>query len=219
MVFPVNKKTHIDAGEASADGHVDDSPAIQDAEFRTPEPRFPKAAVDYVDALLEIQRQRFDRECAVLQNTITQESTDLQKYVTHPKCAHFLADADNFIGTGWSELGHRRDSTAFRWMGRLGTLLLPLDMTGGGTITINGCGYTKKKFLETLTVWVDEMPIPGEMARKGFNRWIFSGTIPKTPWRPYSILRMQSAGQARLAVGMDTFASVAVCDIQIEADQ
>lgn len=219
MVFPVSKKTNIDANAADADAQVEDMPTAQEGGFRTPEPRFPKAAVDYVDSLLEIQRQRFDRESAILQAATAAENVDLRGYVSHPKSAYFLADGDRFVGTGWSELGHRRDGTAFRWMGRIGTLLLPIDMTGGGTITINGCGYTKKKFLETLTVWIDDQPVPGDMARKGFNRWIFSGAVPPTQWRPYSILRVQSAGQARLAVGMDTFASVAVCDIHLDAGQ
>lgn len=182
-----------------------------------PKPRFPKAAVDYIDALLEIQRQRFDRERALIEAATKPAQTNLRDHISHAKSAQFLADGDNFTGTGWSELGHRRDGTAFRWMARLGTLLMPLDMTGGGTIAINGCGYTKKKFLADLTVWIDDQPVQGEVSRKGFNRWIFTGTVPPVDWRPYSILKLQSAGLARLAVGIDTFASVAVSDIKIDA--
>lgn len=183
----------------------------------TPEPRFPKAAVDYIDALLDIQQQRFDREVSLMNALPPAESGSLRDHISHAKSAHYLAEGDSFIGTGWSELGHRRDGTAFRWMGRLGTLLLPLDMADGGTITIRGCGYTKKKFLGDLTVWIDDQPVHGDMARKGFNRWVFNGVVPPINWRPYSILRLQSAGLARLAVGVDTFCSVAVSDIKINA--
>jgi len=197
MVCLVTKKNNIKPGSTTA--------------------RIPKAAVDYIDALLEIQQQRFDREQAKTGTAAGPTQTELQDYISHAKSGHYLAEGDNFTGTGWSELGHRRDRTAFRWMGRLGTLLLPLDMTAGGTITINGCGYTKKKFLTDLTIWIDDQPVHGEIARKGFNRWVFHGAIPPVKWRPYSILKIQSAGLARLAVGMDTFASVAVSEIQIDA--
>lgn len=178
---------------------------------------FPKAAVDYIDALLEIQQQRFDREQEITGATQAAAGTSLRAHISHPKSAHFLADGDTFTGTGWSELDHRRDGTAFRWMARLGTLLLPLDLTGGGTITINGCGFTKKKFLTELTVWVDDQPVEGDITRKGFNRWTFTGAVPPLKWRPYAILKIQSAGIARLAAGLDTYSSVAVSDIQINA--
>lgn len=187
--------------------------------FQTPEPRFPNAAVTFVDALLDIQRRRFDLERSIRQSSNSSSDNELRNYVTLPASAHYMADGDNFIGTGWSELGHRRDGTAFRWMGRIGTLLVPVDFTKGATITIKGCGYTKKKFLRDMTLWIDHQQITGEMARKGFNSWIFTGTVPPIKWRPYSILRLQSAGQARLAVGMDTYASVAVNDLQIEANK
>ncbi len=213
----MNKKTDIETeNDVNRDesGNEGGKPA---GHFQTPEPRFPNAAVTFVDALLDIQRQRFERERSVGQSITPPKNSDLPNHVKLAASAHFMADSDNFIGTGWSELGHRRDGTAFRWMGRIGTLLVPVDLTEGGTITISGCGYTKKKFLKNLTLWIDDQQLSGEMARKGFNSWIFTGTIPPMKWRPYSILRLQSAGQARLAVGMDTYASVAVSDIQIEA--
>jgi len=215
MVSPVNRKTDIETDSDRADRANEVGQPV--AGFQTPEPRFPNAAVTFVDALLDIQRQRFNRERSVKQSTAVSDSSDLRNHITLAASAHFMADGDNFIGTGWSELGHRRDATAFRWMGRIGTLLVPVDLTEGGKITINGCGYTKKKFLKNLTLWIDDQQLPGEMARKGFNSWIFTGAIPPMKWRPYSILRLQSAGQARLAVGMETYASVAVSDIHIEA--
>ncbi len=206
----MSKKTNIKA-ENTADT------AEPGVDFQTPEPRFPKAAVTFVDALLDIQRQRFERERAVMQSAASIGNADLRGHVTLAASAEIMADGDNFIGTGWSDLGHRRDGTAFRWMGRIGTLLLPLDLSSGGTIGINGCGYTKKKFVKNLTIWIDDQQVSGEMARKGFNSWIFTGTIPLMKWRPYSILRLQSAGQARLAVDTEAYASVAVSDITIDA--
>lgn len=202
MVWVVSKKTDIKAAKTAGKPHKS---------------RLPKAAVDYIDALLEIQQHRFERETAITQAIPPTDETNLRSHISHPKSAHFLAEGDNFTGTGWSEIGHRRDGTAFRWMARLGTLLLPLDLTAGGSITINGCGYTKKKFLTDLTVWIDDQPVEGDMARKGFNRWIFTGSLPPLKWRPYSILKIQSAGLARLAVGVDRFSSVAVSDIRIDA--
>jgi len=212
MVYPVSKKTNIEIENTAGTA----KPMVG---FQTPEPRFPNAAVTFVDALLDIQRRRFDLERSVVQSNTPSSDGDLRTHVTLAESAHFMADGDNFIGTGWSELGHRRDGTAFRWMGRIGTLLVPVDLTEGATITVKGCGYTKKKFLKDMTLWIDDQQITGDMARKGFNSWIFTGVVPPMQWRPYSILKLQSAGQARLAVGMDTYASVAVNDIQIEGSR
>jgi len=217
MVWPVNKKTDIKAENTADSAESVNETGQPVTGFQTPEPRFPQAAVTFVDALLDIQRQRFDRERAVSQSTTPTDENDLRNHVTLAASAHFMADGDNFIGTGWSDLGHRRDGTAFRWMGRIGTLLVPIDLTEGATITIKGCGYTKKKFLKDMTLWIDDQQIVGEMARKGFNSWVFRGAVPPMKWRPYSVLRIQSAGQARLAVGIDTYASVAVSELQIEA--
>lgn len=182
-----------------------------------PEPRFSRAAVTYIDALLEIQRERFEREAngADTRRTLAAMAQGLNL----PSKGQYFAEGDNFIGTGWSELGHRRDGTAFRWMGRIGTLLLPLDLSRGAQISIEGCGYTRRRHLKGLTVWVDDYPVEGTVARKGFNRWIFTGKVGPFTARPYHILRLQCPGQSRLAVGVDSFVSIAVSGITVESSE
>lgn len=191
---------------------------VPDAESRnapTPEPRFPKAAVGYIDALLRIQRMKFEQELSARSLHLSK----LHSAVQPPLVVDLLAESDGFIGTGWSDLGRRRDSTAFRWMGRIGTVLLPIDLTAGGTITIEGAGFSRRRHLKTLSFWMEDQPIEGTLKRKGFNRWIFKGTIGALPPQPFSILRLQSAGQSRLAVGVDTFVSVAVSRIRVESNE
>ena len=176
----------------------------------TPEPRFPRAAVDYIDALLGIQRQRFNQETEARANHFAALADQT------PPCskADILVEGDQFQGTGWSDLGHRRDGTSFRWMGRIGTLILPVDFSNGGTIEIAGSGFSRRRHLKTLSFWIDNQPVDGSISRLGFNRWTFKGNIPALPTRPYSILRLQSAGQSRLAIGVDTYVSVAISRIQ-----
>lgn len=176
-----------------------------------PEPRFPRAAVDYIDALLQIQRMRHEREHSAAADHLGA----LHDRVAPPKTADIPADADGFCGTGWSDLGHRRDGMAFRWMGRIGTLLLPVDLTSGATLRIEGAAFSRRRHLRTLSFWIDDHPVEGTLSRKGFNRWIFTGTVPPLAARPYSILRLQSAGKSRLAVGVDTLVSVAVARVTV----
>lgn len=195
--------------------------------------RFPRAATDYIDALLKIQRMRFDRENALAARfgpaatgripTATDAIQDdrhsvLREKLNLPDSTEIQASSDNFNGTGWSDLGHRRDGTAFRWMGRLGTLLLPVNLERGASLTIEGCGFSRKKFLKQMTVWIEGQPVTGAIKRRGFNRWIFTGEIRPAPWRPYSILQIQSSGMARLAVGVDSYVSLAVNKVTVKPD-
>lgn len=179
----------------------------------TPEPRFPRAAVDYIDALLKIQRTRFDLE----QGASVGHTKALYEAAPPPKRFDALADGDQFHGTGWSDLGRRRDGTAFRWMGRIGTIMCPIDLAGGGKVQIEGAGFSRRRHLKTLSFWLDDYPIEGLIRRRGFNRWVFEGTVSAMPARPYSILRIQSAGQSPLAVGVEKYVSVAVSRVAIEA--
>lgn len=179
--------------------------------FKTPEPRFPKAAVDFVDALLTVQRDRFEEELAAYDR---QSPCDMPPQAAS---AHILAESDEFIGAGWSNLGKRRDGTAFRWMGRIGTLLLPIDLSSPREITIKGCGFTKRRFLKETTLWIDEQEVSFDLSRRGFNRWTFTGTLPAMAPRPYYLLRIQSPGMARLAEGIDAYVSLAVSEIRVTA--
>lgn len=176
--------------------------------------RFPKAAVDYVDAMLSIQRQHFETEQMGQHFGADAPALNLPRNPTH---ISMLAEGENFIGTGWSSLGKRRDGTAFRWMGRIGTLLLPVHLENGGKLMVMGCGYTRKKLLQGLMLWIDETPVEIDVARKGFNRWIMTGSIPPLAPRAYHILRIESAGLARLAVGLDSYFSVAVSSVEVKA--
>lgn len=177
--------------------------------FKTPEPRFPQAAVNYIDALLSVQRDQFERE---LSKRDYASDTPLP---TFPNKVQIPAEADNFIGAGWSSLGKRRDGTAFRWMGRLGSLLLQLDMSESRNIVIHGCGFTKRRFLKEATLWIDDRQVPFTLSRRGFNRWSFKGELPKMEAKPYHLLRLQSPSVAPLAEGVDAHVSLAVSEIRI----
>lgn len=175
------------------------------------EPRLSKAATEYADALLTVQRERFTRELAA------HTGTPRPPEVSLPSTLHMFADSDQFVGAGWSKVGRNRKGMSFRWMGQLGSLMLAVDLSEPKTLTISGCGYTKRRFLKECTLWIEDTEVGHSIARKGFNRWILTATIPALPRRPYYLLRLQSPGVARLAVGLDTYASLAVNELRITA--
>jgi len=177
--------------------------------FKTPEPRFPNAAIKYVDALLTVQRDRFERELAARDHTST------VKYPKLPESAQILAESDTFVGAGWTNLGKRRDGTAFRWMGRIGSLLLPIDLSKPRPFLVRGCGFTKRRFLRETTLWIEETQLEFSLSRRGFNRWTFSGEIPAMPARPFYLFRMQAPGLAPLAEGVDAQVSLAVSELRV----
>ncbi len=178
--------------------------------FKAPEPRFPKAAVNFVDALLSVQRKRFENEIEACSKPV-----GAPDFPTQATSAHILAESDQFIGSGWSRLGHRGDGHSFRWMGRIGTLMLPVDLSEPRTFQINGYGFTKRRFLKETTIWLEDHPIEFSLSRHGFNRWSFKGKFPVVAPRPFHILRLQSPATARLAEGVDAYVSLAVGDIKI----
>lgn len=178
--------------------------------FKAAAGRFPKVAVDFIDTLLSVQRARFEKE---LSNSA--KPADLRSLPVRPSSAHILAESDQFIGSGWSSLGKRRDGTCFRWMGRLGTMMLSIDLSKEATFSLYGCGFTKRRFLKEATLWIEDQPVPYKLIRKGFNRWYMEGVLPVMPERPYYILRIQSPGMARLAEGVDAYVSLAVTELKI----
>ncbi len=177
--------------------------------FKTPEPRFPKAAIDYIDALQTVQRDRFERELE-----LSSSRTQIQ-LPPRPESLQIFAESDDFVGAGWTSIGKRRDGTKFRWMGRIGSLLIPVDLSVPRDFTIKGCGFTKRRFLKETTLWIEDRQVPFTLSRRGFNRWTFKGELPELDPRAYYMLRLQSPGLAPLAEGIDAYVSLAVSEISI----
>lgn len=187
----------------------DETPSANILSFKTPEPRFPKAAVDYIDALLTVQRDRFDRELAA------RETGPSGDFPARPDSAHIIADSDEFLGAGWTTLGKRRDGTTFRWMGRIGSLMLAIDLSQTRSFVVRGCGFTRRRFLKETTLWLDDQQVQFSLSRQGFNRWTFTGKLPEMPPRPYYLLRLQSSGLAPLAEGIDARVSLAISEVRV----
>ncbi|NVJ97138.1 MAG: hypothetical protein HWE25_03240 [Alphaproteobacteria bacterium] len=180
-----------------------DTPALPP---KTPEKRFPKAAVDFIDTLLDVQRSRFEKELASLDPEISWQKK--------PSSVDLLAESDAFVGSGWGSLDFAKDGTGRRWMARIGTILLSADLSAGGQLSLAGGGYLKRRFLSDLTVWVDDVPIDGTIRRVGIKNWTFEGKIPPLQDRPYHIVRLQTTGIRRSDLGPDTHASIALAGIR-----
>ncbi|MFC4347208.1 hypothetical protein ACFO5Q_05065 [Kordiimonas lipolytica] len=183
-----------------------------DLPLKGPESRFPKAAVDYIDALLDVERMRFEKELAAQGSTGEQPS-----WPARSRQLQLLAEGDEFVGSGWGKLDHTKKGIGRRWMARIGTLLLPVDASAGGTLKLTGTGYLRRRFVDELTVWLDHLPVEGVAVRKGLNGWTFEGRVPALAGRPFHILRLQSGGIRPFDKGPDTHASVALSDVNFVA--
>lgn len=181
------------------------------------ERRFSQAAVDYVDALLEIQERAFMACQAKARFTDKVEESIKQNTV-----GLYMAEDDPFIGGGWSKL--TAGPKPFRWMRRVGALLINNDLSNGANIRIEGVKATKRTFAKKLSVWIDDMPVQGSVKVSWNGAWSFSGQIPAIntePGKPYHILRlrcpgMRSLGMSKLKHESDyTHASLGISSINI----
>ncbi|NVK42683.1 MAG: hypothetical protein HWE39_15685 [Oceanospirillaceae bacterium] len=184
-----------------------DSPPI-----KSPEKRLPKAAVGYIDALLEAQRMRFVKEHAA-----TPAAASTTSSPALPAKLDLLAESDAFVGSGWGPLDKNRKGVPHRWMARLGTILLAADTSKGGQLTLTGTGYLRRRYVDDLTVWIDDQPVEGVAVRKGLNAWIFEGRVPALENRPFHILGLQTSGIKAFHLGPDTHASLALSKISFKA--
>jgi hypothetical protein len=189
--------------------------------------RLPKAAVDFVETLLDVQRRRFEQELAA--RSVAAKPDDSAPvpspspslwpslWPSLPRSLQLLAESDGFVGSGWSSLDHSRSGQARRWMGRVGTLLFAADTTEGGRLSLKGGGFIKRAFVDELTVWLDDQPVSGHGVRRGINRWEFEGRTPALQRRPFHILRLQAPGARRFEPGPDGRGSLAVSEIRFTA--
>ena len=173
-------------------------------------PRFPRSALEYLDTVLAGQRMLFRA------NTVFPAEQKSLAVPPAPKEVCLSAESDEFRGTGWSPLINA--TQPYRWMGRVGTLLLRADLTENAQLTISGSAMKRYKFAKGLTVWIDGYPVSGTVRRLGWNTWQFTGTIPAIPasGQPFHLLRLDAPGQKRLKTLPDTaWASLGVSRITI----
>lgn len=190
-----------------------DKKHIPTPQVARPEKRFPKAAADFVHTLLEVERLRFEQELDALEDSRKEEET----WPARPKGALLTADGDSFLGSGWGPMERARGGAARRWMAQVGAILLAADCTEGGRIQLTGGGFLKRRFIDGLTVWVDDWPVSGTAVRRGLNGWTFDGTVRSLPNRPYHILKLHAPGSRAFAGGPDGRGSIALSEMRFDA--
>ncbi|WP_374764236.1 hypothetical protein [Yunchengibacter salinarum] len=182
------------------------------------EPGFPKAAVAYVDALLAIQRRQMEAELGGLEH-MGLVGTDRAQVLANPGGAlHIMAESDEFAGGGWSALKRTLTGRHYRWMRRLGAVLLAAELSTGAPLIISGPKIPKRAWLKDMTVWIDAHQVTGKARRHLGGGWSFSGQVPRLPrtGRHYHILRIKMPGVTRVDKSEeDGFASLALSDIRI----
>lgn len=179
----------------------------------SPEQRFPRSAVDYIDTLLDVQRKRFEAE-----NKACPAHHQETAWPPAPKKASILVESDGFVGSGWGPLDLGADGTARRWMARLGTVMLAIDASAGGILMLTGGGSLKRRYIKELTFWLNNMPLEGTAAAKGLRNWRFETRIPAQVERPFHILGIQSPRIRAFDKGPSTHASIALSRIEFRAD-
>lgn len=183
--------------------------------FGTPvlKPRFPKAALAYVDAALGI----LARHHASAQGLNPAAAAGGG---TMPRTADILAGSDAFFGAGWSTLEPDGRGGRHRWMGRLASLMLRLDLSSGARLRITGTGLVRGRSLREASVWLDGHRVSGAFRRKGLKGWSFEGTIAPAKLAPGAACHLLAIQTDRAgAKGGDSEAgrSLAVSRIEIVA--
>ncbi|WCL55115.1 hypothetical protein [Gimibacter soli] len=179
----------------------------------TLKPRFPKAALAYVDATLGILARHHDRAQAVAPFTVTNEAA-------LPGVADILAEADTFFGAGWSVLESDGRGNRHRWMDRMASLMLRLDLSAGARLRITGTGLVRGRCLKEASVWLDGNPVKGAFRRKGLKGWTYDGAIAPTRMPPGAACHLLTIQTDRSGLkGDDTEAgrSLAVSRVEVIA--
>ncbi len=189
-----------------------DKKHIPTPQVAQPEKRFPKAAADFVDTLLEVERLRFEQELDTANNARNKEKI----WPARPKSALITADGDSFLGSGWGPMDRARKGPPRRWMAQVGAILLAADVSEGGRIQLKGGGFLKRRFVGGLTVWIDDWPVSGTAVTRGLNSWTFDGTVGGIPKRPYHILKLHAPGSRAFAGGPNGRGSIALSEIHFE---
>lgn len=196
--------------------HMTDKKNIPEPPVARPEKRFPKAAVDFVHTLLDAQRLRFEKEMESLPRSTSDAGTHASPWPARPTKALFTADGDSFLGSGWGPLDRGRGGSARRWMAQVGAILFAVDGRSGGRVQLQGGGFLRRRFVDGLTVWVDDTPVTGVAVRRGLNGWSFDGTVGALPDRPYHILKLHVPGSRAFAKGPDGRGSIALSQVRFD---
>lgn len=176
------------------------------------ETRFSKAALDYMDALLDLEMRQHDRRIEHLARQGLPAHQYEGKILTRP----VILDAEDsaFAAAAWSPCTVHRGQPC-RWMKRLGGLLLPYSLTSGGVLAIEGAGTTRWRFAKALSVRVNGDTVPVRVRRRGLSRFIATAILPATGLDQPLRLDLETSGQARRAPWSDERASLAISTITI----
>lgn len=177
--------------------------------------RFPHAAVQYTNALLDILRLRFDAEIAAMAKDSTgHERSYIQ---SGPQSFQMFIEEDQFIGSGWSMCQQSFSKRPYRWMKRVGTILIPVGQTTGVPVILSGPKLVKRRFLKRTSIFIDGFEVKGKFRRKAMRGWEFSGQLPRLSkaGRKYHILKIRSQTAGRCRSAPDGRASIALSEIRI----
>ncbi|GHF18436.1 hypothetical protein GCM10017044_11200 [Kordiimonas sediminis] len=178
---------------------------------------FSKAAIDYVDTLLEAQAELFSATTALRDQRATRFALPAK-----PSSSSYDVEFDSFRGFGWSDVAYGRAHTPYRWMGRVATLMVYNQLSAGGRLQIDGFKVKRRRFLKGLTIWMDDYPVTGTVKRTGLSSWQFTGDIPAldSDKTAFHLLRFESPGHAKLSSGEESpHVSLGVSRIKIEPHQ
>ena len=180
-----------------ADSENNDLPPLP-----VPDKRLTNDAVRYTDILLETQRKQSEAYLRLI--------TDEQALATPPQKSknretHVYPENPDFAGTGWSNLAESKSGTCYRWMPRMATVLVDIDLSTGGEITVEGYGVNRRRFLKALNVYIGNTKLDGAVKRTGLQTWEFKASVPNIEDNsflpPYQILRFENKGAAIIKKG------------------
>lgn len=111
---------------------------------------------EYVNALLSIYRDRFERDLDQLRAQVAAATGEAPpiNFATGHLPQEIMAQDPGFTGSGWHGVEFDGD-TAFRWMRERANLLLPLLLESDATLTVRGFSALQPSMVDDLTLRID----------------------------------------------------------------
>ncbi len=180
---------------------------------------FTKAALDYADTLLDLQKRRYECLLSKLyegETSSLKSELDSQNQNRLPQQINITADSYQFEGGGWSA-PYKTRKHPIRWMKRLAGLLIFADMAKGGLLTIEGSKATRRRFVNALDIEIAGHTCTTEVDAQPFGSWRAQANIPPISGHAPHLLTLSTIGLARRSLLSRERSSLAISGLKFSA--
>lgn len=189
-------------------------PTAQSAEGASslPEKRFSRAALDYCDAVLDLQAARFD---AHLSDLLWPLHEKIEPSPALPALQRLKAGVDFGSSLGWSE--PEGDGSLGCWMSLTAGVALCADIRRGGTLSLKVSKSMRSDFPDLMEVRVNHQMAAQTSIERTKAGWTAQFDIAPQDWAWPSSVQIIAPKQVRRYPFSTRYVSVRISDIAFEA--